>query len=108
MGQRNVNVAVARGQNHVAHVGGAVVAVLVGRPARPGDRIEAHVERADRVGDVLDRKLAAVLYEKDRIAGATRGGADRGGLRFSPHIYNSPAEIDRVLAAVSRYVKSGV
>jgi selenocysteine lyase/cysteine desulfurase len=53
-------------------------------------------------------KLSAALYEKDKIACATRGGADRGGLRFSPHFYNSPAEIDRVLAALTKYMKTGV
>ena len=53
-------------------------------------------------------KLATALYEKDRIAVATRGGADRGGLRVSPHLYNSPAEIDRLLAAVRKYLVSGV
>jgi selenocysteine lyase/cysteine desulfurase len=59
-------------------------------------------------GSLDARKLAAVLYEKDRIACATRGGTDRPGLRFSPHIYNAPAEVERVLAAVTRYMKSGV
>ena len=54
------------------------------------------------------RKLSAALYEKDRIACATRGGRDRGGLRFSPHFYNTMAEVERVVAAVGRYMKSGV
>lgn len=53
-------------------------------------------------------KLSAALYEKDRIAGAPRMGADRGGLRFSPHFYNTHAEVDRALAAIQRYMKSGV
>ena len=53
-------------------------------------------------------KLSAALYERDKIGCATRGGSDRGGLRFSPHFYNTPAEIDRTLAAISRYMKSGV
>jgi selenocysteine lyase/cysteine desulfurase len=54
------------------------------------------------------RKLTTSLYEKDKIACATRGGEDRGGLRFSPHFYNSPAEIDRTLGAVTHYMKTGV
>jgi selenocysteine lyase/cysteine desulfurase len=54
------------------------------------------------------RKLSAALYEKDHIACATRGGRDRGGLRFSPHFYNTMAEVERVVAAVGRYMKSGV
>ena len=54
------------------------------------------------------RKLAAALYERDHIACATRGGKDRGGLRFSPHFYNTMAEVERAVAAVGRYMKSGV
>jgi selenocysteine lyase/cysteine desulfurase len=59
-------------------------------------------------GSLPAPKLAAALYEKDKIGCATRGGADRGGLRFSPHFYNTPAEIDRTLAALTRYMRSGV
>lgn len=53
-------------------------------------------------------KLAAALYEKDKIACATRGGSDRPGLRFSPHFYNTPSEIERTIAALARYMRSGV
>lgn len=59
-------------------------------------------------GSLDAAKLATALYEKDRIAVATRGGADRGGVRVSPHLYNSPAEIDRLLAAMRKYLASGV
>jgi selenocysteine lyase/cysteine desulfurase len=59
-------------------------------------------------GSLDANKLATALYEKDKIALATRGGHDRGGLRASPHLYNSPAEIDRLVAAISRYLKTGV
>lgn len=52
--------------------------------------------------------LATALYEHDRIAIATRDGQDRPGLRVSPHFYNSPTEIDRLLAALGRYLKTGV
>jgi selenocysteine lyase/cysteine desulfurase len=54
------------------------------------------------------RALATTLYEKDRIACATRGGTDRPGLRLSPHIYNTHADVEKVLAAIGRYVKSGL
>jgi len=53
-------------------------------------------------------RLSTALYEKDRIAGAPRTGADRGGLRFSPHFYNLHSEVDRALEAIQRYMKSGV
>lgn len=59
-------------------------------------------------GTLDARKLAAVMYEKDRIAVTTRGGTDRAGLRVSPHFYNSPEEIDRLLAALTKYLRAGV
>ena len=54
------------------------------------------------------RKLSAALYQKDRIGCATRGGQDRPGLRFSPHFYNTHAEVERTLAAVKTYMARGV
>lgn len=54
------------------------------------------------------KKLSDVLYEKDRIAGATRTGSDRPGLRLSPHFYNSHKEVERALAAVKRCMASGL
>jgi selenocysteine lyase/cysteine desulfurase len=54
------------------------------------------------------RGLLTALYEKDRIGITSRGGTDRPGLRVSPHFYNTPEEIDRLLAALTRYQRSGV
>jgi isopenicillin-N epimerase len=59
-------------------------------------------------GSLDANKLATAMYEKDKVAVTTRGGQDRPGLRVSPHFYNSPAEVDRLLAALGKYVKSGV
>lgn len=59
-------------------------------------------------GNLDVRKLSAALYENDRIACATRGGQDRGGLRFSPHFYNLQSEVERGIAAVKKYVAQGV
>ncbi len=59
-------------------------------------------------GTLDANKLAAALYANDRIAITTRGGQDRPGLRVSPHFYNSPAEVDRLLAALGKYLKTGV
>ena len=59
-------------------------------------------------GSLNAGKLGQLLYEKDRIGTAGRGGGDRGGLRASPHFYNSPEEIDRLVSAVGRYLKSGI
>jgi selenocysteine lyase/cysteine desulfurase len=59
-------------------------------------------------GPLDANKLATALYEKDKIGITTRGGQDRAGIRVSPHFYNSPAEVDRLLAALAGYLKTGV
>jgi selenocysteine lyase/cysteine desulfurase len=59
-------------------------------------------------GSLNAQKLGAALYQNEKIGTAGRGGGDRGGLRASPHFYNSPAEIDRLVSAVGKYLKSGV
>jgi selenocysteine lyase/cysteine desulfurase len=61
-----------------------------------------------RPGNVDIPKLAAALYRNDRIGCATRTGSDRPGIRLSPHIYNTMAEVDRAVAAVAKYVRQGV
>jgi selenocysteine lyase/cysteine desulfurase len=61
-----------------------------------------------RPGTLDVPRLAAALYRNDRIGCATRGGADRPGIRFSPHIYNTMADIDRAVAAIARYMRQGV
>jgi len=53
-------------------------------------------------GSLDANKLADALYQKDKVAITTRGGQDRAGLRVSPHFYNSPAEVDRLLAGLKR------
>lgn len=59
-------------------------------------------------GSLDPSKLAAALYANDGIACATRGGRDRPGLRFSPHLYNLHEEVDRVLAAIRKYLQRGL
>ena len=59
-------------------------------------------------GSLNSAKLGQLLYEKDKIGTAGRGSGDRGGLRASPHFYNTPEEIDRLVSAVARYLKSGI
>jgi selenocysteine lyase/cysteine desulfurase len=59
-------------------------------------------------GNLDARKLSTALYQKDRIGCATRGGQDRPGLRLSPHFYNTHADVDRVVAAVKKYMATGV
>jgi selenocysteine lyase/cysteine desulfurase len=59
-------------------------------------------------GNLDVRKLSAALYQKDRIGCATRGGQDRPGIRFSPHFYNTHADVERAVAAVRRYMAAGI
>ncbi len=61
-----------------------------------------------RPGSLDVPRLAAALYRNDRLGCATRGGADRPGIRFSPHIYNTMAEVDRAVAAIAKYMRQGV
>src|SRR5262245_19751104 len=90
-------------------------ALLAGLRKIDGVKIWTHADPARSVAVVsfqpssLDvTRLSAALYEKDRIAGAPRNYADRGGLRLSPHFYNTHAEVERALAAIQRYMKTGV
>jgi selenocysteine lyase/cysteine desulfurase len=61
-----------------------------------------------RPGDLDIPKLSAALYQNDRIGCATRTGRDRPGIRLSPHIYNTMAEVDRAIDAMAKYMKQGV
>jgi len=59
-------------------------------------------------GSLDPRKLAAAFYSRERIACTARAGNDRPGLRLAPHIYNSMADVERVVSALTRYMKTGV
>jgi selenocysteine lyase/cysteine desulfurase len=61
-----------------------------------------------RPGGLNVQKLSAALYQNDRIGCATRGGTDRPGIRFSPHLYNTMAEVDRAVASIAKYMRQGV
>ena len=39
---------------------------------------------------------------------ASRGGSDRGGIRFSPHFYNMEVDIERGIDAIGRYMHRGL
>jgi selenocysteine lyase/cysteine desulfurase len=54
------------------------------------------------------RRLGTALAANDRIVVTARGGQQNPGLRLSPHFYNTMADVDRTIAAVAKYVKSGV
>jgi selenocysteine lyase/cysteine desulfurase len=72
---------------------------------RAADRSAAVV--TIRPGALDSHRIATALYAEDRVACAVRPGKDRGGLRFSPHIYNTMAEVDRAVAGVARLMTRG-
>jgi selenocysteine lyase/cysteine desulfurase len=59
-------------------------------------------------GGLDPRRLGTALTEREGIVTTVRAGQDRPGLRLSPHLYTTMAEIDRTLAAVKKYLASGV
>jgi selenocysteine lyase/cysteine desulfurase len=59
-------------------------------------------------GSLDPRKLGAALAEKEKIVVTVRGGQDRPGLRFAPHLYNTMDEIDRTVGAIKKYMATGV
>jgi selenocysteine lyase/cysteine desulfurase len=59
-------------------------------------------------GSLDPRQVVTALYEKDRVVGATSGGAARPGVRLSPHFYNSMEEMDRAASAIRRYMTQGL
>jgi selenocysteine lyase/cysteine desulfurase len=73
----------------------------------PDPELSAAIVSA-QIGDLKPSKLADALYRHDRIGCATREGSDRPGLRFSPHLYNLPEEIDRTAAAIRKYLRTGL
>src|SRR4029077_2959614 len=59
-------------------------------------------------GSLDARKLAAALYKNAHIGCAARRAPDRPGGRFSPHFYNTHADVEKAIAAVKKYVATGV
>jgi isopenicillin-N epimerase len=58
-------------------------------------------------GSLDVRKLGAALTA-DRIVCTTRTGDHNPGVRFAPHFYNTMDEMDRAVAAIRKYVATGV
>lgn len=71
-----------------------------------------HAERRGAVvtfrpGELDTRRVLAAL-EEDGVIAASRGGEDRPGIRFSPHFYNTEADVERGVEAIGRYMRSGL
>ena len=52
----------------------------------------------------LDARRVLAALEEDGVVAATSGG----GIRFSPHFYNSFEDVDRAVSAIDRYLRSGL
>ncbi|HEY5906389.1 MAG TPA: aminotransferase class V-fold PLP-dependent enzyme [Vicinamibacteria bacterium] len=72
------------------------------------DPQRSHAVVSFDVGGLDPAKLQASLYEKDAVVCATRPGKDRPGIRLSPHLYNTHAEVERALAGIGRLLAQGV
>lgn len=59
-------------------------------------------------GSLDVRKLGAALTGTEKIVVTMRAGADRTGLRFAPHFYNTMDDVDRTVGAIRKYLASGV
>lgn len=73
-------------------------------PTDPSRRVAVVTFRADG----LDPSRTVEALEADGIVATARGGQDRPGIRFSPHFYNSFEDVERGVAAIGRYLKTGL
>ena len=72
------------------------------------DPTRSHAVVAFQPGNVDRERLRTALHEKHGILCSTREGTDRGGLRLAPHFFNLHTEVDRALAALRRYLATGL
>jgi selenocysteine lyase/cysteine desulfurase len=89
-------------------------AVVEGLSALDGVQIWTSMDPALRVAVVsfqpghLDPRRVLAALEEDGVVAAMRGGSDRPGIRFSPHFYNSFEDVERGVAAIGRYLRTGL
>lgn len=82
----------------------AIDGVHMWTPAEPHRRAAVVTFRPGE----LDAGRVLAALEEDGIVAASRGGSDRGGIRFSPHFYNTEVDIERATAAIGRYMRKGL
>ena len=56
----------------------------------------------------LDPRGVLEALEEDGIVAAAGSNPDRGGVRFSPHFYNTEVDIERAIDAIGRYMRQGL
>jgi len=59
-------------------------------------------------GSLDPRKLNGALAQNDKIVATARTGDHNPGLRLAPHFYNTMEDVDRVVSAIGKYLKTGV
>ncbi len=57
-----------------------------------------------RPGALDPRRFATALATNEGVVATVRAGQDRPGLRVSPHVYNTMAEMEKLVAATRKYV----
>jgi cysteine desulfurase/selenocysteine lyase len=82
----------------------AIPGVRMFTPADPRNR--GAVLTFDPAG--LDPAKVLAALESEGIVAASRAGIDRPGIHFSPHFYNTDADVERSAAAIRKHVRSGV
>lgn len=80
-------------KEQLSQVGGVTLKTNI-QPELSGGVVKCDISR------VPTKQAYDALWNEHRIAIAMTPSGDSQGLRFSPHIYNSREEIDRVVAAV--------
>lgn len=86
--------------------------LMQGLQAIPGGRVFTSTD-ATRSGAIVTFQAGtqaantqiAALYQKHGVICASASGAARGGLRFSPHFYNTRKEVEALVAAVREIAK---
>jgi len=92
-------------RNHLIKGFQAIPKVEIGSPAGPD---LGRVLLAIRVQTIPSATLAAWLMTKQKIFVTTTKVGDFEGIRVSPQIFNTPAELDRLVKAVADAVGNGI
>lgn len=89
-------------------------ALIEGLSGLDGVRLWVSKDAALRVAVVsfqpgsLDPRRTVAALEEDGIVAAGASGTGRPGVRFSPHFYNGFDNVERALAAIRRYLRTGL
>jgi selenocysteine lyase/cysteine desulfurase len=90
-------------------------ALMEGLAKLPGVKLWTHPDPSRSAAIVIFQpgaldpvKLTAALAQNEKIVGTARATAHNPGIRLAPHFYNTMDEMDRVVAAIKKYLASGV